>query len=285
MAEGFPFDLAPLRDMHRIAEGLGMRLMVVGALARLLVFNRPFGIQAYRTTRDCDLAVRVESWADFHRLRAAALDGAGLFRGSPSLHRLVHVSTGTSVDLLPFGALESDGAIIWADSGQRMDVTAFGDASENAVEVELEPGLSVRVVSLPMLVALKLFAVNDRGATDDRDVRDLWHMVEHYPVAGQEERLLSRPLASLIDGDFNWDTDGAPLLLGYDMGRACGERTRHRLPGILAKLTDPYSRWIAPLVSRIVDDQSELLRRQRIARAFGWLGTGAKVSGDGLPSA
>jgi predicted nucleotidyltransferase len=58
-----------------------------------------------------------------------------------------------------------------------MNVAGYREAFEAAPQVEIDAGLVVRVVSLPGLAILKLFAWADRGAGDyrrrDEELADL----------------------------------------------------------------------------------------------------------------
>jgi predicted nucleotidyltransferase len=86
---------------------------------------------------------------------------------------------GYPIDLVPFGGVEDPAATIaWPpDRSIVMNVAGYREAFEAAPQVEIDAGLVVRVVSLPGLAILKLFAWADRGAGDyrrrDEELADL----------------------------------------------------------------------------------------------------------------
>lgn len=56
-----------LQDIKTIADNLQISLLLVGAGARILVFDKRYNIQG-RVTLDLDFAVKVDSWSDFQTL-------------------------------------------------------------------------------------------------------------------------------------------------------------------------------------------------------------------------
>jgi predicted nucleotidyltransferase len=70
-----------LRRLSRTAIALDIPLMLVGALARDLLLELAHGIPAGRATEDIDLAVAVDSWAAYDRLKTDLIAGEG-FRAS-----------------------------------------------------------------------------------------------------------------------------------------------------------------------------------------------------------
>src|SRR5579862_3685011 len=144
-----------LRDLLAAAALAGLPLVAVVASARELVFDREYGIRPHRTTTDWDFGIRV-GWPAFFALRAEAAAG-GLFSPAAAReHRLVHVASSVSIDLIPFGELERDGRITWPTTGHDMDVTGYRDAYETAPVLHIAPGLRLRVATVPHLVALKV---------------------------------------------------------------------------------------------------------------------------------
>lgn len=271
-------ELECLRDLQRVASGQAVSIVAVGASARQLVFDTPYGIPVHRTTTDWDFGVRVANWEAFHHLRALFTKQGGTFKTGDSKQQLVHVKTGIKVDLVPFGGLENDGRIRWPDDGLEMTVLEFSNAYEHAVEVELGEAFRLKVATTPLLVALKVFAFSDRCATTDRDLRDLWHMMQNYLTPNQERRLLEEPLATLVGDDFDWGNFAGALLLGFDVGRACEPDSIRRMLDIVATLCDPYSRSINPLLRQAYSDEDENTQRQNISNSFDWFRRGLQLA-------
>jgi len=258
-------DLSPqiidaLRDMQSIADAQKVPLLLVGAIARLLVFNRPFNILAHRETNDCDFAIRVESWDAFRRVCDSLTHNNVFQQRTP--HRFVHIASEVLIDLVPFGGLEVDGAITWPDD-RVMNMFGFQEAWEHACTVTVKENLKLAVATPPLLIALKFFAFADRGRTDDRDLRDIDHMFRHFPAAGREGELWESPLDSFVErADFDWGLAGC-LLLGHDVGIACQTATVAKLTPIIRPLLDPYASAISRLVGH-ADEAERALTVQRL---------------------
>ena len=104
-----------LADLAEIATDRDIEFFVVGAMARDMILDYGFGIEAGRATRDVDLGIRVAEWEEVERL-VNLLEDSNWHCREQQLHRLVHKS-GVPVDLIPFGAIESDdGSIRWPHS-------------------------------------------------------------------------------------------------------------------------------------------------------------------------
>src|ERR1035437_7752778 len=131
------------------------------------------------------------------RLREAAIDSKH-FAPTTRLHALIHQATNLPIDLVPFGGLETQGVIRWPNDHVEMVVTGFDDANDHAMEIEVAPDLRVRVVTVPLLTALKLFAFADRGGELIKDLDDLLFIMEHYSTTTGLDRLNEPPLDALV---------------------------------------------------------------------------------------
>lgn len=271
-----PGNGVPLPERQAVAAALaaarqvGMPVVAVGANARLLAFDGPLGLTPPRTTLDWDFAARCDSWPDYQRLREACL--AAGFKPGNHEHEVLHTETGVKVDLVPFGKLESaQGRITWPDSGFTMNVRGLPEAMAAATPVNLGPPAGeVAVPPTPVLVALKILAHGDRGGRDDRDLRDLWHLITHYP-SDDLLRAYEPPLEALVARE---DFDAAhlsPLLAGADVAAACHAATLDDLLPILTALGDPNTPQLWPLVGGHYDEEQQDRRRREVADSFRWM--------------
>ena len=143
---------------------------------------------------------------------------------------------------MPFGGVADEGGnITWLESGRVMSVGGFLAASENSRIAEVD-GVRVRVVTLPGLVALKLFALGDRRAA--KDLQDLLLV-----LGGTSDELRGRiyeELDSEVLVDLPYEQLG-PLLLGRDMAAMLPELERDALLAVLDAtiLTPPDYRRLA----------------------------------------
>jgi predicted nucleotidyltransferase len=141
-----------LSDLSALGVRLGTNALLIGAGARLCVFDRLYGVSG-RSTKDLDFAVQSNEWADFERFIEAMTEGnPALFSRTRIGHRFQHLVTGKMVDVIPFGAIAlPDQTIDWRD-GNQMSVLGLDEAWDSAETIDI----AISVVSLPALVGLKL---------------------------------------------------------------------------------------------------------------------------------
>ena len=64
-----PDEQVVLRDFARITNRINVPFVIVGAGARLLVFDWKYELSSTRTTTDWDMGVRVPDWNVFRQLK------------------------------------------------------------------------------------------------------------------------------------------------------------------------------------------------------------------------
>ena len=80
-----------LLDMKTIVEHLQLPILVVGAGARILIFDNRYNLEG-RATRDLDFAVKVNNWSDFQTLSAEMTQRVSpCFRATNVQHRFIHI--------------------------------------------------------------------------------------------------------------------------------------------------------------------------------------------------
>jgi len=248
-------DKAVLRDFARIAEQNDIPHVLVGAGARLLVFDRQYNFRSERTTTDWDIGVEISSWVAFNRLQKALTGGTNpAFTQDPVAHRFKHI-TGVSIDIIPFGGLErADGTIVWPQDESQMVVLGFREVQSNAVEIDMGEGVVVPVATAPGLAVLKIFSFSDEHRVDD--LQDLYFILDNYDRAGNEERIFDELSGLLSRKMLEYEFSGA-YLLGMDVGRLISSKTYKSLVEIIALLLDPFSADLSPLLRKIGDERWE----------------------------
>ncbi|HWZ42830.1 MAG TPA: nucleotidyl transferase AbiEii/AbiGii toxin family protein [Candidatus Saccharimonadales bacterium] len=118
-----------------------------------------------------------------------------------------------------------------------LNVAGFADALSSAVIVWFADDLPVPVASLAGLTILKLLAWADRRNINNKDEFDLFQILRHYAVSGNEERLYTDEVATLERLDFDLDLAGARLL-GTDAARLATVATAARIRDLLAAEPD-----------------------------------------------
>jgi predicted nucleotidyltransferase len=137
----------------------------------------------WRRTNDLDLTFVAEPEQIADELRAL-----GWIRDLRIEHRWTS-TFGTRVDVLPASpALLAAGTHVFSETGQSMNLAAFALALAHYVALELEPGLSVDVASVPTIAVLKMAAWLDRLGERDRDLEDLAHIFDEYLSADDPRR-------------------------------------------------------------------------------------------------
>ncbi|MEL7477174.1 MAG: nucleotidyl transferase AbiEii/AbiGii toxin family protein, partial [Cyanobacteria bacterium J06555_12] len=207
----FEASLQALEDLDRIAEELGFDLMLVGAAARILVFDRPFGHRG-RATKDWDVGVRLGSWPEFASLVDAMTQGTDApFALTTIEHRFTHVQTRLPVDVVPFGEIaRPDLTIRWkGDRGTEMNVAGFEEALKEATKIPQDVIVleHIKVVTLPGFVVLKLMAWSDRHAK--KDLQDVALILRKYE---EPEAVFVELADELESGVVKYDVAGAFLL-------------------------------------------------------------------------
>lgn len=91
-----------LTDLTAIVKTLNLPMILVGAGARLIIFDQKFG--AGRGTEDWDVAISIDSWETYQKLGEALIDGdPPIFQSTKTAHRFNHIATNIDVDIIPFG--------------------------------------------------------------------------------------------------------------------------------------------------------------------------------------
>ena len=157
-------------DLERGLRELGVPFGIVGALVPELLLD----VRPYRMTNDVDLAVVVESLADFDLLEERLADYG--FTRTRRPHRLDHRDGGW-VDILPVNeTIARDGLEL--EDGFVLNMAGFGHVVPNAVPIAIEGGPTLPLAPLPLHVLLKLVAFSDRKAP--KDLAGVLHCLEHY---------------------------------------------------------------------------------------------------------
>jgi predicted nucleotidyltransferase len=174
-----PVVLEAIRKIDEIARQHETAYFLAGATAREIMLRHVFGRPPGRRTLDVDLGIAVRDWDHFKLLKAALVEQAGFQPHARMVQRISYPSKpAVIVDLIPFGGVETaERTIAWPpEEDIVMRVTGFSDGLESAVSVRLDQNLIIRVVSLPVLLVLKLFAWRDRKH-EMRDAPDIYTLL------------------------------------------------------------------------------------------------------------
>lgn len=219
-------------EIQQAANRLAVPVFVVGAEARIILLENIHGLSAGRATTDVDFAFALDSWKQFHAIKALLLENPMFNASEHVAHRLYFHPPGLkhayTVDLIPFGGIEAiPGTIAWPpDMAIMMNVAGFNDAFAAAVSVEVSPGIEAKLASLPGIAILKLFAWADRRQENSKDAVDLVTLLRSYHEAGNSNRIYEEAsaLAALESVDYDPELAGA-WLLGKDVAAMASSAT------------------------------------------------------------
>lgn len=267
-------DLALLRDFLRVTRARGTRCTLIGAGARVLLLDERWNVPRARATQDWDFVVQVESWEEYHALRAELVgSAANRFTETEQSHRLVHAQGGL-LDLVPCGAIEDPPNVVTLPGGNKMSVRHMSTPGLHAESIELEPGLFVQVATIPSWALLKLDAYEDRR-TDaiTKDIEDFYWLLNCYEDAGNAERTFDE-LGDLLRDEQVEAEDAGALLLGRDLAKVHGQESLSIVRRILVEAEDPYSRLVTDIrkaanTGYSDDDDAERARICKRLAAFG----------------
>ena len=229
-----PVVLEAIRKIDEVAHRHETAYFLAGATAREIMLRHVFGRPPGRRTLDVDLGIAVRDWDHFKLLKAALVEQAGFQPHARMVQRISYPSKpAVIVDLIPFGGVETaERTIAWPpEEDIVMRVTGFSDGLESAVSVRLDQNLIIRVVSLPVLLVLKLFAWRDRKH-EMRDAPDIYTLLRQYGDAGNEDRLFGEDMNVLEAEGYDFELAGARLI-AHDAARVVSADTQKRLREIL----------------------------------------------------
>jgi predicted nucleotidyltransferase len=228
-----PMVLEVIRKIDEVATRCETTYFLAGATAREVMLRHVFGRGPGRLTLDVDFGIAVRDWDHFGKLKSALVEQANFDPQPKKAQRLIYKSTGVTVDLIPFGGVQrADGTISWPpEEDTVMRVSGFSEALESAVLVRLDERLVIRVVSLPVLLVLKLFAWADRKY-ERRDAEDIYTILKQYGDAGNEDRLYGDELGILESEGFDFELAGARLI-GLDAAHLVSPETKQRIQEVL----------------------------------------------------
>ena len=224
-----------LADLKALVKTLNLPMILVGAGARLIIFDRKFG--EGRGTKDWDVAISIDSWETYQKLGEALINGnPPIFQSTEIAHRFRHIETAIDVDIVPFGTIgEPDQEIIWTDTGNPMSVLGFDEALSHSVTTNIDD-LEIQVIDTPSFVVLKIFAWGDRGENTNKDLEDIEFILSKYE---DDDRVYNELVEELSSGDVDF-SDANIYLLGQDICKMLQDKTLIELNKLLEKMIGKF---------------------------------------------
>ena len=195
---------AALSAIDTVATEYAKSWFLCGAYSRVLLCEQVFNTPTGRATYDLDIAICVKSLDEYTRFCDILCQRHMFELHSRKKHRLIHRSSGTLIDIIPFGKFaEPDGLYNWGeDEAFEMNVQGFDDASLSAISFLINGELEIKSAGYAEQFVLKLFAWKDRRGIDD---------------AGDLSYFLLHVLKSISDKDLYSKYDSVLQEVGYDI--------------------------------------------------------------------
>lgn len=158
---------------------LGINYYMIGAVARNIWYDeKNIG---FRTTKDIDFAVLIGNEQEYERVRQYLIEKKGFSPTRENAFALVS-STGTIVDILPFGEIADHGNVEVGGQGMTsIGVEGFFEVYEGGTEtLKINTGHQFKVATLPAIILLKLIAYDDRPEKRQKDATDITNIIDNY---------------------------------------------------------------------------------------------------------
>ncbi|MDX2249238.1 MAG: hypothetical protein SF052_20790 [Bacteroidia bacterium] len=165
----------------RVCYYLRIEYYLIGAQARNfhLLEN---GITPGRITEDIDFAVRLPGFPIYDEMQNMLVENG--FRKDIEPYRLIHEKTETMIDLLPFGEIEREGTVTFAERKTELSVIGMKEVNAYTIDTELE-GLTIKVSPLEGIVILKLISFSEKPGRK-KDLDDLSEILRNYFEINQD---------------------------------------------------------------------------------------------------
>jgi predicted nucleotidyltransferase len=238
-----------LRQFDAVAKKNGVPWLVVGATARIILLEKVYGWPAGLGTEDTDFAVQVESWEHYDALCRQFEAAANVEPAQRPTKRFV-ARDGRRFDLLPYGGVEENyKEVFWPpDRDDVMTVRGFRGAMSDALVVNVNDDVDVPVASPRGLLALKLFAWEERRRQHPgRDAKDIAYLLKHVERVVSLERLYESH-ADFVEA-FDYEI---PLAATAVFGL-----------GVSALLDDEEQRFLAQLLDQESREEGDLVAELR----------------------
>lgn len=269
-----PLFIDALLEIKRVARGLGLDFIVVGAAARDIVMEHLYRLRPGRLTKDIDIAVCLASWGEFESLSNALRLSGNFIKGDQKQRFVFKGRDGERIiDIIPFGDIaDRESRILWPPEYDTILTTlGFIEILRNATIFKLndDPVLEVKVPSIPGLAIMKLLAWNEGYPKRDNDAEDLIFIMRNYQEAGIEDRLYDSEAELLKEERFDNELAGIRLL-GRDMAKLSSANTAKAIMEILNRETGDVSGFrLANQMARIsLDIDSLIFRLEKLKQGF-----------------
>jgi predicted nucleotidyltransferase len=218
-----------LIDFKSIIDSLEVPMLLIGAQARMLIFDSQYQVQG-RATKDWDVAVKLDNWERYNLLISIMTTGQNpLFKKTRVIHKFIHIETELEVDVIPFGDISKPKQEInWPD-GNQMNILGLEEAFTNTELIVID-NIEIRVADIDAFIALKLLAWNNRR--ENKDLKDIITVLLKSPNEEDEQRVYDEFIDEIIEGRFEVD-EAAIIFIGRNIQNKFKSETINKIKQIV----------------------------------------------------
>jgi predicted nucleotidyltransferase len=252
-----------LTDFKSIIDSLEVPMLLIGAQARILIFDSQYKVQG-RATKDWDVAVKLDNWERYNLLISTMTTGQNpLFKKTRVIHKFIHIETELEVDVIPCGDISKPKQEInWPD-GNQMNILGLEEAFTNT-EIIIIDNLEIRVADIDAFIALKLLAWNNRK--ENKDLKDIITVLLKSPNEEDEQRVYDEFIDEIIEGRFEVD-EAAIIFIGRNIQNKFKIETFNKVKEIV-KIILGQDTYISQCMPKILDAKEWDETFDKIVRRF-----------------
>ena len=253
-----------LTDFKSIIDSLEVPMLLIGAQARILIFDSQYKVQG-RATKDWDVAVKLDNWDKYNLLITKMTTGNNpLFKITSVTHKFIHIETGLEVDVIPFGNISKPKQEInWPD-GNQMSILGLEEAFANT-EIIVIDNVEIRVADIDAFIALKLLAWNERK--EKKDLKDIITVLLKSPNEEDEQRVYDEFIDEIIEGRFEVD-EAAIIFIGRNIQSKFKIETFNKVKEIVSTILEFQDKYISECVPKTPDVQEWDENFDKIVKRF-----------------
>jgi predicted nucleotidyltransferase len=252
-----------LTDFKSIIDSLEVPMLLIGAQARMLIFDSQYQVQG-RATKDWDVAVQLDNWDRYNLLISIMTTGQNpLFEKTKVIHKFIHIETELEVDVIPFGDISKPNQEInWPD-GNQMNILGLEEAFVNT-ELIIIDNIEIRVADIDAFIVLKLLAWNNRR--ENKDLKDIITVLLKSPNEEDEQRVYDEFIDEIIEGRFEVD-EAAIIFIGRNIQNKFKSETINKIKQIVEIILGQDT-YISQCMPKILDVEEWDETFDKIAKRF-----------------
>lgn len=207
------------RDVFKTLEKVfithEITFFLLGALARD-IWSGIHGFSPPAATKDIDVAIYLHSKEDYELVKNDLIENHNFNKSSENQFVLISPN-GTQIDLSPFGEIADKDERVHVDGVgfTSISVEGFQDVYEHGLETVIVEDSTFDICSIPAIIVLKLIAWNDRPEQRQKDILDIFHLIDiGFPIFQNQIYGEHSDILLMADEANNYDRAVGAMILG-----------------------------------------------------------------------